>query len=74
MDDLVEALSAAAHVGWMEGKRAQGKESRVSEWGEELMVPYDQLTEQAKGLDRSAVESVVAAVERAGYKLVKAGE
>jgi hypothetical protein len=49
----------------MEGKRAQGIETRKSEWGEELMVPYDDLSEKAKDLDRAGVRAVYAAIERA---------
>lgn len=61
----IEVVAAAAHDGWMEGKRAQGIETRKSEWGEELMVPYDDLSEKAKDLDRAGVSAVYAAIERA---------
>ena len=47
----------------MESKKAQGIESRKSEKGEELMVPYEQLSEEAKDLDRSSVRAVYAALE-----------
>lgn len=72
--NLTETLSEAAHEGWMEGKKAQHITSRKSEWGEELMVPYNQLSDKAKDLDRYGVTSVLKAIERAGYKLVKQGE
>jgi hypothetical protein len=49
----------------MESKRAQGVESRRSEKGEELMVPYDQLSEEAKELDRASVRAVYAAIRAA---------
>jgi hypothetical protein len=45
----------------MESKREQGVESRLSESGEELMVPYPQLSEAAKDLDRGSVRAVLAA-------------
>lgn len=56
---IIEMVAEAAHVGWMAGKEAQGIESRLSEWGEELMVPYADLSEQAKDLDRSTCKTVV---------------
>lgn len=68
---LIEDLSKAAHEGWMEGKKGQGIASRKAEDGEELMVPYGDLSEKAKDLDRSNISSVMKAIDRAGYKLVK---
>lgn len=72
--ELVEILSAAAHDGWMEGKRAQGVETRKSEWGEELMVPYPDLSEKAKDLDRYNVRSILAAIDRAGLVLLSSDQ
>jgi hypothetical protein len=60
----LEELSEASHDGWMEGKLKQGISSRPSEAGEELMVPYQRLSEQAKELDRAGVRSVAAAARR----------
>ena len=54
----VEEVSAKVHEAWMEAKRARGVTSRKSEAGEELMVPYKQLSEDAKELDRSSVRAV----------------
>ena len=42
--------------------RARGVHSRRSETGEELMVPYEQLSEDAKELDRSSVRAVYEAI------------
>lgn len=47
----------------MNSKRARGIESRKSEKGEELMVPYEALSEEAKDLDRASVKAVYAAIE-----------
>jgi hypothetical protein len=66
-EQLVNTLAEAAHDGWMQGKLAQGITSRLSEWGEEFMVPYTALSERGKDIDRSAVRSVLAALDRAGY-------
>jgi hypothetical protein len=60
----IELVSAEVHAAWMDSKRAQGIASRRSETGEELMVPYDQLSEAAKELDRATVRAVYAAIER----------
>jgi hypothetical protein len=58
----IEVVSAKVHEAWMESKRAQGVTSRKSETGEELMVPYDQLSEPAKELDRGTVRAVYKAI------------
>jgi hypothetical protein len=60
----IETVSAAVHEAWMESKRAQGVSSRKSEDGEELMVPYAQLSEKAKELDRGTVRAVYSAIRR----------
>jgi hypothetical protein len=49
----------------MESKRARGFTSRKSESGEELMVPYEQLSESAKELDRASVRAVYEAIRAA---------
>lgn len=60
----IELVSAEVHAAWLAAKRAQGFTSRRSETGEELMVPYEQLSEAAKDLDRATVRAVYAAIER----------
>jgi ribA/ribD-fused uncharacterized protein len=60
----VEVVSASVHAAWMESKRAQGVTSRMAEDGEELMVPYLQLSEKAKQLDSASVQTVYAAIAR----------
>ena len=57
-----ERISGIVHEQWMETKRSQGITSRKSESGEELMVPYGQLSEPVKELDRVAVRSVLTAL------------
>ena len=58
----IEAVSAKVHDQWMETKRSQGVKSRKAEDGEEMMVPYDQLSEKCKDLDRNTVKTVYAAI------------
>ncbi len=61
----IEVVSAKVHEAWMESKRAQGVTTRKSETGEELMVPYEQLSEEAKELDRGSVRAVYEAIRAA---------
>ena len=58
----IEKVAAKVHEAWMESKRARGVTSRKSEGGEELMVPYEQLSEDARELDRSSVRAVYEAI------------
>lgn len=58
----VEEVSAKVHEAWMEAKRRAGITTRKSESGEEMMVPYDQLSEELKDLDRSTVRAVYDAI------------
>ena len=60
----IELVSAQVHVAWMESKKAIGISTRKSEDGEELMVPYEHLSEKAKDLDRNTVKAVYAAIGR----------
>ncbi len=59
----IELVSAKVHDSWMEGKRAKGVTSRKAEDGEELMVPYEQLSEPQKDQDRQTVLTIYRAIE-----------
>ena len=61
----IELVAALVHEAWMKSKKAKGVETRKSESGEELMVPYDQLSEDARELDRASVRAVYAAIQSA---------
>lgn len=61
----IEIVANLVHEAWMKSKLAQGVTSRRSESGEELMVPYTQLSETAKDLDRVMVRTVYTAIEAA---------
>lgn len=69
MDTVIEEVSAAVHDQWMATKRDHGVITRLAEDGEELMVPYAQLSEKAKDLDRGSVRAVLSALNAAGYRL-----
>jgi hypothetical protein len=68
-DQMIENISAVVHGNWMATKRSQGVTSRLSETGEELMVDYRDLSEDAKDLDRGTVRAVLAALDTTGYEL-----
>jgi hypothetical protein len=61
----IETVAAYVHQAWMDAKLAQGITSRTAEDGEELCVPYDQLSEKQKEMDRGLVRTVYAAIEAA---------
>ena len=61
----IETVAAKVHEAWMNSMAARGLTSRQSETGEELMVPYEQLSEAAKELDRASVRAVYEALREA---------
>lgn len=61
----IELVSSKVHEAWIASKLAQGVTSRKSEKGEELMVPYEKLSEEAKDLDRNTVKAVYKAIQAA---------
>ena len=65
----IEAVAAKVHEAWMKSKRFQGVTTRKSEKGEELMVDYELLSEEAKELDRETVRAVYAAIESLSTKV-----
>lgn len=66
-EEIIELAAAAAHDGWMEGKRAQqGVTSRSAEDGTEQMVPYADLPEAIKEVSREAVRAVLGALDDEG--------
>lgn len=59
----IELVSSKVHDAWMESKKSKGVTSRKSETGEELMVPYENLSESAKDLDRNTVKAIYEAIK-----------
>ena len=64
----VEIVSSKVHDAWMQSKLSNGINSRKSENGEELMVPYETLSEAAKDLNRNSVKAVYAAIVEAAIE------
>ena len=58
----IELVSERVHEAWIKSKLALGVTTRQSETGEELMVPYLDLSEAAKDLDRNSVKAVYKAI------------
>lgn len=61
----VEEVAAKVHEAWMKEKLMLGIVIRKAENGENLMVPYEQLSDRGKELDRAAVRAVYAALQPA---------
>lgn len=59
----IELVSLKVHEAWRQFNLNKGITTRKSETGEELMVPYKQLSEVAKDLDRNTVKTVYTAIE-----------
>lgn len=61
----IETVCEIVHDQWIQTKLNLGVTSRKSETGEELMVPYPDLSEAAKALDRNTVRAIYSAIEKA---------
>ncbi len=62
----IETVAAAVHQAWIDAKLEQGITSRPSADGIEQMVPYDELPEHLKELDRATVRAVYLAISKCG--------
>lgn len=69
MDEgVIEEISAEVHSAWMKSKLSNNITTRLfDQTGEELMLPYNQLSETAKELDRVMVRTVFKAIEDMDY-------
>lgn len=70
-EDLVEALAALEHEQWMDWARAVMPEvtaGRRQRW-HGYMVPYEELEEPVKELDRAWARRALAVLERHGVRL-----
>lgn len=68
-EELIELLAAGSHEGYLAGKRASGTTSRLTESGEEVMVPYADLSESSKNISRSAAAAILDALEALGVPI-----
>lgn len=58
----IDFICNRVHTEWMNYNSANGAISRCAVWGEELMKPWDDLSNRAKDLDRATVRSVLDAL------------
>ena len=65
----IELTASAVHEAWIAKKRAAGISSRKAEDGEELMVPYAELSEGQKEMDRSLVRTVYEAIAKLAVRV-----
>lgn len=68
---MIELIASKVHQAWMEKKKSQGYEVYVSSIGENLYVPYADLSEEQKELDRTAAHAVIEGIEETGRIIVK---
>lgn len=59
----IEKVCAKQHESWVANKKAAGVQSKANANGEEMMVPYDQLSEDGKNIVRNVVNTVYKAIE-----------
>jgi hypothetical protein len=61
---ITDETAREIHEDWRRRNTQDGVTSRPSAWGEELMVPWEGLSEQAKDLNRHMVKAVLKAIAR----------
>lgn len=66
----VEQVAEKVHEAWLQTKLDQGVTSRPSSDGIEQMVPYDQLPDHLKELDRATVRAVFKAIDELGLAVI----
>lgn len=70
-EPMIELMARNAHEAWMATNLSWGIASRIADWGEEFMVPYDDLSEKGKELDRTIMRSIFMSIYQAGYRVRK---
>jgi hypothetical protein len=68
-DELVEHMAKSAHDSWWGTYIELGYTSRKAAWGEEFMVPFEQLSEQGKEFDRMIMRAILKTFEAKGITL-----
>lgn len=67
---IVELMARHAHEAWMQAHKDQGVESRLAPWGEEFMVPFEDLSEAGREFDRVIMRAILAAFEKASLRVI----
>jgi hypothetical protein len=69
-DQIVNGMAEAAHNAWWETYKSLGYTSRKAAWGEEFMVPFDQLSERGKEFDRMIMRAILIHFADVGAQVV----
>ena len=77
-NEEVEQLSKAEHERWMTAKLAQGwsyaKKTNSAKKHNEYMIPWEEMSEEAKDKDRALVRRIPEILAQAGYTSIKPGD
>lgn len=69
--ELVEAMAESAHDSWWQTYIKLGYTSRKAAWGEEFMVPFEQLSERGKEFDRMIMRAILHRFDQEGFRVVE---
>lgn len=69
-EEIVEIMARPAHEAWMKAQTLEGVNSRKAEWGEEFMVPWEQLSERGREFDRVIMRAILEAFDKNGLVVV----
>lgn len=67
--EIVEAMAESAHTAWVSWYTERGITSRLSASGEEFLVPFSELSEAGKDLDRTIMRAILNSFRSQGYKI-----
>jgi hypothetical protein len=74
VEQIVQAMAESAHNSWWQTYIDLGYTSRKAAWGEEFMVPFDQLSEQGKEFDRMIMRAILKRLDQEGFDVVSRKE
>lgn len=72
-EEIVEIMAEHAHNEWMAASAALGITSRLSHWGEEQMVPYDELSERCQEFDKVIMRGILHGFTLKGLQVTQVG-
>jgi hypothetical protein len=68
-EEIVQEMAEAAHNSWWDTYIALGYTSRKAAWGEEFMVPFDELSERGKEFDRMIMRAILRRLDEEGFNV-----
>ncbi len=69
---FIDRVAAKVHDSWVKVQYSRGVRSRKTESGDEQMVPWEELSESAKDLDRAGVIAMIEAIHEEDMEIVPA--